>query len=87
MKAYWEVDVYVHIFFTSVVVGGEWSASRLFLFTPREGAPGTHWIEDRVDPRAGLDDVKKRYFLIQPGLEFSPLGRSQSLYRLLYPVS
>jgi hypothetical protein len=41
-----------------------------------------------VDPRADLDDVEKRKFLTEPGLEFRPLGRparSQSLYRLRYP--
>jgi hypothetical protein len=41
-----------------------------------------------VDPRAGLDDVKKRKFLNLPGLELRPLGRpasSLTLYRLRYP--
>jgi hypothetical protein len=41
-----------------------------------------------VDPRAGLDDVKKRKFLTLLGLELRSLGRSarsQSLYRLRYP--
>jgi hypothetical protein len=42
---------------------------------PREGAPGTHWIGGRVNPRAGQDDVKKRKFLTLPGLELRPLGR------------
>jgi hypothetical protein len=40
-----------------------------------------------VGPRAGLDDVKRK-FLTLPGLELQPLGRptrSQSLYRLSYP--
>jgi hypothetical protein len=43
-----------------------------------------------VNPRAGLDDVKKRKFLTLLGLERLPLGRparSQSLYRLRYPGS
>jgi hypothetical protein len=43
-----------------------------------------------MDPRAGLDDVEKRKFLIIPGIELRPLGRparSQSLYRLSYPDS
>jgi hypothetical protein len=42
-----------------------------------------------VDPRAGLDDMKKRKFLTLPGLELRLLGRparSQSLYRLRYQV-
>jgi hypothetical protein len=37
-----------------------------------------------VNPRAGLDDVKKRKFLTLPGLELRP-ACSQSLYRLRYP--
>jgi hypothetical protein len=43
-----------------------------------------------MDPRAGVDDVEKRKFLLLPGLEFRLLGRpdrSQSLYRLSYPGS
>jgi hypothetical protein len=77
------------IFLTSALIG-EWSASRPGRFSPGELAPGTHWIRGWVDPRAGLDDVEKRKFLILLGLEFRPLGRparSQSLYRLLYPGS
>jgi hypothetical protein len=45
MKAYGEVDVQIHIFLTSVLDGGEWSASRPDRFTPGEGAQGTYWIE------------------------------------------
>jgi hypothetical protein len=45
---------------TSALDGDEWSASRLGRFTPRERAPGTHWIGGWVDPRAGLDAVVKR---------------------------
>jgi hypothetical protein len=55
MKAYGGVDVYIHIFLTSALAGGEWSASRLCRFTP-----GTHWIGGWVGPRAGPDDVEKR---------------------------
>jgi hypothetical protein len=64
-------------------------------FTPRplypgQSAPGTHWIEGWVGPRACLDDAKKRKFLTLPGLELRPLGRParrESLYRLRYPGS
>jgi hypothetical protein len=45
---------------TSALDGGEWSASRHGRFTPRETAPGTHWIEGWVGPRAVLDAVVKR---------------------------
>jgi hypothetical protein len=48
-----------HIFLTSALVGGEWSASRLDRFTPEEIARGTHWIGGMVNPRAGLDDMQK----------------------------
>jgi hypothetical protein len=34
MKTYGGVDVHIHIFLTSALVGGEWSASRPCRFTP-----------------------------------------------------
>jgi hypothetical protein len=86
MKAYGGVDVQIHIFLTSALAGGEWSASRTGRFTPRftpgERAPGTHWIGG-----ACLDEVEKRKFLTLPGLELRPLGHpahSQLLHRLRY---
>jgi hypothetical protein len=85
MNAYGGVDVWIHIFLTSALAGGEWSVSRPGRFTPGERAPGTHWVGGWVGPRAGLDDVEKRKFLTLPRLELRPLGRparSQSLYRL-----
>jgi hypothetical protein len=39
MKTYGEVDVSIHIFLTSAIVGGEWSASRPFRFTPGKEPP------------------------------------------------
>jgi hypothetical protein len=75
MKAYGGMDVQIHIFLTSALVGGEWSASRPGRFTPGERVPGTHWIGGWVDPRPGLDDVEKRTFLTLPGLELRSLGR------------
>jgi hypothetical protein len=89
MKAYRGVVVQIQVFLTSALVGGEWSASRPFRFTPGERVSGTHWIGGRVGPRAGLDYMEKRKFLTLPGLELRPIGqaRSQSLYRLRYPVS
>jgi hypothetical protein len=85
MKTYGGVDVQIHIFLTSALVRGEWTASRPGRFTPGERAPGTYWIGGWVDPRAGVNDLEKRKFLTLPGLELRPLGRparSQSLYRL-----
>jgi hypothetical protein len=63
------VDVYIHIFMTSALVGGEWSASRPGRFTPGERAPVTHCIGGWVGPRTGLDDMEKRKFSTLPGLE------------------
>jgi len=60
MKAYWGVEVYLHDFLTSELDGGEWSASLPGHFTPRQRAPGTHWIGGLVDPRAGLHTAAKR---------------------------
>jgi hypothetical protein len=83
MKAYGGVDVQIHIFLTSAFAVGGWSASRPGRFTPGENSLSTHWIGGWVDPRAGLDNVKKRKFLTLPGLELRPLGRparSWSLY-------
>jgi hypothetical protein len=85
MKAYGGVDLYIHIFLTSALVGGEWLASRPCRFTPLERAPGTHWIGDWVGFRVDMDDVEKRKICTLPGLELRPLCRpvrSQSLYRL-----
>jgi hypothetical protein len=82
MRAYGGVDVQIHVFLTSALVGGQWSAWRPGRFTPGEGAPGTHW-GGWVGPRAGLDDVEKRKLLTLPGLELRSLSRparSQSLY-------
>jgi hypothetical protein len=82
MKAYGGVDVGIHIFLTSALAGGEWSAWRPGRFTPGEITFGTYWIGGWVDSKAGLDDMEKRKFLTLPGLELRPLGRparSQSL--------
>jgi hypothetical protein len=59
MKAYWGVDVKMHIFLTSALAGGEWSASGPCRFITEERAPGTHWIGSWVDPRARLDNMEK----------------------------
>jgi hypothetical protein len=70
MKVYERMDVQIHIFLISVLVGGEWPASRPGRFSPGERGPGTHW----VDPRAGLEDMQKWKFLPSPELELQPLG-------------
>jgi hypothetical protein len=54
------VEVEFHAFLTLTVGAREWSASCPGCFTPRESAPGTHWIGGWVGPRASLDVVVKR---------------------------
>jgi hypothetical protein len=39
MKAQGAVDVYIHIFLTSAITGGEWSASRPGHFIPEKEPP------------------------------------------------
>jgi hypothetical protein len=60
MKAYGELRYSSTHSLTSALDGDEWSASRPGCFTPRERAPGTHWIGGWVDPRAFLNAVVKR---------------------------
>jgi hypothetical protein len=82
MKVHGEVDIDIHVFLTSALVGGEWSASSFGPF-----AAGTLWIRGWVDPRAGLDEVEKWQFWTLTELVLRSLGRpacSQSLYRLGY---
>jgi hypothetical protein len=54
MKTYGGVAVYSHVFLTSALVGGEWSASR-----PERFTPGGYWIGCWVGPRSGLDNMEK----------------------------
>jgi hypothetical protein len=63
---------------TSALVGGEWSVTRFYYFTPGERTRDTHWIGGSMDPNAGLDDMKKRTFLAPLGIELRPLGRPAS---------
>jgi hypothetical protein len=55
MKAHGGVDEYIHIFLTSALAGGEWSASQPGRFTLGKRAPGTNWIGGWV----GYVKVKK----------------------------
>jgi hypothetical protein len=59
MKAYGGVGVHMHIFLTSELVGGEWSASHPCRFTRRERIPSTHLMGGWVGPRDGLDAAEK----------------------------
>jgi hypothetical protein len=57
---------------TSALDGGECLASRPGCFTPRERAPGTHWIGGWVSPRAVLDAVVRRK-IPNPRRESNPI--------------
>jgi hypothetical protein len=52
MKAYGGVDVWIRIFLTRALAGGEWSASRPGHFTPGERAPVTYWIGGWLAPES-----------------------------------
>jgi hypothetical protein len=47
-------------FLTSVLDGGEWSASRSGHFISGGRASGTHWVGGWVGPRAGLDAADRK---------------------------
>jgi hypothetical protein len=61
MKAYWGSGGIAPLnSLASALNGDEWLASRPGRFTPKERAPGIHWIGGWVCPRAVLDAVVKR---------------------------
>jgi hypothetical protein len=55
----WESGGIAPPFLTSVLDGGEWSASLSCRFIRGERAPGTYWIGGWVGSRAGLDSVEE----------------------------
>jgi hypothetical protein len=73
MRTYRGVDEQIYILLTLVLVG-DWSASRTGCFTPRESAPGTHWIAGWVGPTTGPDDVQKKKTFDPTGARTPPLG-------------
>jgi hypothetical protein len=50
------------------ILGGEWSAACPSHFITGEKGTSTHWTGGWVGPRAGLDNMETRKFLILPGL-------------------
>jgi hypothetical protein len=69
LGTYGAVDVENHVFLTSALVAGEWSASHPGRFTPGERASATHWVGGQVGPRAGVNDKERREIQPLPGLE------------------
>jgi hypothetical protein len=79
--------VQIHIFLTSALAGGEWSASCPGRFTPGKDSPVPSGQEAGWAPEPVWKTWRK--FFTLPGLEVRPLGlaaRSQSLYQLRYPA-
>jgi hypothetical protein len=82
------VEIYLHTFFYLGTRWGEWSASCPGHFTPRERAPGIHWIGGWVGLRAGPDMVVKRT-IFSPYQDWNPLvhpAHSPALYHRAIPA-
>jgi hypothetical protein len=60
VKGVFGVEIQLHTFLTSALDRGERSVSGTCRVTPRESAPGVHWIGGWVGPRTGVDAVVKR---------------------------
>jgi hypothetical protein len=77
MKAYGGMDVWIHVFFTSALVGVEWSSSRPGRFIPREIGPGRRL----GGPQNQSGRCGKEKNLTMPGIE--PVAIPTELSRLL----
>jgi hypothetical protein len=75
MKVYGEMDVWIHVSLSSVVVGGEWSASRSCRFTSGERAHSYPLDRRLGEPQSRserygevkiLDHIGTRTSVIQP---------------------
>jgi hypothetical protein len=74
------MEVYIYVFLTSALDGGERSASRPGSFTSEETDPGTHWIGVWMGPRAGVDAVAKwKYLPYRDSNPGRPVRRSVNL--------
>jgi hypothetical protein len=83
MKTYGRVDAYIHVFLTSALVGGVWSASRPGRFTSGERAPYILWIGS-LDRRLGGPQYRsgrrgEEKNLATPGTR-TPTSRASSPY-------
>jgi hypothetical protein len=76
MNKYGRVDVQIHVFLVSALVGGEWSASRPRHFTPGESVSDVHWI-------GGCWTTCRENS--RPYQTQTPIPRPFPLYRLCYP--
>jgi hypothetical protein len=65
MRAYGGVDAKIHIFLTSALAEGEWSASRPGCFITGETASGNHWTGGRENCWP-YSDSKSNLSVVQP---------------------
>jgi hypothetical protein len=86
MKMYGRAEIQFHLFLTSVLDGGEQSASRPGRFTPHRKSPSTHWIGGWVRPRANIDAVANRKIPC-PCRESNPGRSAHSLVTKLTELS
>jgi hypothetical protein len=89
MKAYGRGDVEIHIFLTSALAGGEWSASRPGRFTPGKEPPVLIRKEVGWTPEPVWTTWRRENTWPYRDSNSEPLGRldrSQSLSRLLISV-
>jgi hypothetical protein len=68
MKTYGGVKVYLHVFLTSVIDRGDWSASRPSCFALGERASHIYWI-GLLGPKAGLKPLEKRKTFVLLGIK------------------
>jgi hypothetical protein len=71
MKMCRELDVYVHVFMSSVLIEGEVSFTLLLLY-PREITPRNPLDRRLGGPQSSLDDMEKRTLLNILGLKLHP---------------
>jgi hypothetical protein len=67
MKAYWGVHIEIHVFLTSSIDRGEWSASRPGCLTPGERVPGTHRVGGWIGTKTNKLTVLSVYRPVQIG--------------------
>jgi hypothetical protein len=79
IKTYWEVEVQLPAFLTSVLDGSEWSGSR-----PGRFIPGIHRLRGWLNPTDGMDAVGKREIsLLLPYRESKHVHPARSLVTTL----
>jgi hypothetical protein len=83
MKACGGTDVQNHVFFTSALVGGQWSALLLGHFTPRERA-SLYPLNNRLGEPQSWSGWNQEVKILAPTGTRTPTPQSSSLYQLLY---